>query len=447
MPARNLIAAVAILAAITSQPLQAEPRQLTPDQMRGLAVSSYNARQLQVALDLTAALLARDPQDRLALLLRSRTLRDMGQPRAAIAPARQAWALAKTDREKFTAAMILAQALSSDGQRTMAQLWLRRAGEVAPGDAAKRSAIQGYRYVRSRNPLSFQLSATATPTSNINGGSSETGAGLATFDGDARALSGMEYTLGFAARYLLPPTEKTQTALTFSAYAAQYQFSSSARQQAVRVKASDFAFSTVALGLEQKRILGPVLLSYGMNLGHSWFGGSDLANFAQLQAGLRWKMRPQTELGLSLSTDRQQRLDTASASSNRLALTAVLVQSLASRDQFRLSATVARTRSDNIRVDRRDLGAELGYQLAEPIAGLQLGGQLSFELRTYDSTPFAVGGRNDKKTSATLTATFVQWDYFGFVPTLDVTVSRNRSNVARYTTREAGIPFGVKSAF
>ena len=63
----------------------------------------------------------------------------------------------------LAAALAVAQALSSEGARTRAQLWLRRAMQVAPTKRQKALAVRDFRYVRLRNPWSTRLSFSVAP--------------------------------------------------------------------------------------------------------------------------------------------------------------------------------------------------------------------------------------------------------------------------------------------
>ena len=111
---------------------QDEPIRLSVEQMRLAADLNLRNGQNGVALTLADALLKRDPHDMAALFIRSHVLRAQAEYSAAQQAARTAWQAAQSDTDKYTAAVLMAQALSSDGKRTRAQFWLRRAAQVAP---------------------------------------------------------------------------------------------------------------------------------------------------------------------------------------------------------------------------------------------------------------------------------------------------------------------------
>jgi hypothetical protein len=175
--------------------------------MRELAGQAVVQGQPGLTFDVSGALIARDTDDLNAHLIRSRAARDLGRNDDALLHARAAWSLSDTQDEKYAAALANAQALSSAGRRTAAQLWLRRAVQLAPTDALRAKAAQDFRYVRGQNPWATALSFSVSPSSNINNGSrNET---FELFDlpfefelgGEARALSGLEVATGFSTRY------------------------------------------------------------------------------------------------------------------------------------------------------------------------------------------------------------------------------------------------------
>ena len=144
---------------------------LDADGLRAQAMVALNAGDPATARSFAKALLHRDPQDRNAYLILARSARDMGDIPPARAAARKAWELAETDAQRYSAALITAQVLSTEGKRTRAQLWLRRAGQHAPNDRLRAKAKRDFNYVRQRNPWHTDFTFTLAPNSNINNGS------------------------------------------------------------------------------------------------------------------------------------------------------------------------------------------------------------------------------------------------------------------------------------
>ncbi|MEY8839451.1 hypothetical protein AB9K41_10525, partial [Cribrihabitans sp. XS_ASV171] len=233
----------------------AQEATLTPRELRGTAIEALRIGAPDRAYAYSEALLRRDPDDREAHLIRSRAARDTGRFGEAKVSARAAWKLASSDEEKYAASMVMAQALSSNGQRTMSQLWLRRAVEHAPDEALARRAIRDFKYVRARNPWATELSFAVTPDSNINNGSSERSSFLNyrlmealygqpveyQLDGTLRALSGIEYALGLTTRYRFSETPTRAHDVIFTADVRHYTLSSEAKAIAPGAEGNDFA--------------------------------------------------------------------------------------------------------------------------------------------------------------------------------------------------------------
>jgi tetratricopeptide (TPR) repeat protein len=427
--------------------IKAQTAELTPAQTRSLALQAFKAGQFDLTAQIADALLLRDPNDRIALIMQSRALRALGRPGDAIAPARAAWALSTKDTDQFIAAMTMAEALSSDGKRTRAQFWLRRASELAPNDAAKATAINGFKYVKSRNPLRLSFSGSLAPSSNINNGSTATKLGQFTLTGASVALSGVEATLGFSARYMLPPSRTQQTELIFSATGQSYRLSDKAKVLSPTSKGSDFAYGAIEVGLAHRRNAGKAGLSFEGTLGRNWYGGKPLSDYLKLDAGVQWLLNPRTQAALSVQGETQKRLDGANRDTTIVGLTGAVTHLLANQDSLRFSANLRNIQSKATWIDHRAATLRLDYARAAPIHGISLSGGINFEARDYDISPFTASGRQDRKIGMTVTAVFNRWDYMGFVPSLELTAARNNSNISLYERREFGLSFGIKSAF
>ena len=172
--------ALALVIFTLSAPLNAANAQtavsvdVTPDQLRIMAANSIVNGNPTQGYEMAQALLARDPNDVEALIIRARAARDLGKLTEALSTARKAWFGAQNASERFGASMVMAQTLSTNGAKTRAQLWLRRAAQNAPSEEFKQVAVRDFRYVQRTNPWSTELSFSASPSSNINNGSTRT---------------------------------------------------------------------------------------------------------------------------------------------------------------------------------------------------------------------------------------------------------------------------------
>jgi hypothetical protein len=424
-----------------------ETVELTAAQTRNLGVEAINAKRYAATLEIADTLLERDSKDRVAQVLRARALLGLNRPREAISPAGVAWDLSEKDDEYYIAAMSMAQALALNGNHTRAQLWLRRAAQSAPSKSTKQAAIEGYKAVRDRNPLSFNLSASVAPSSNVNNGSTATMLGRFTLQGASLALSGVEASLGVETHYKLQSSKTQETELFVSAFGQTYELSRDAKALAPAAKGSDYAYGTVEIGLGHQRRAGEAGLNFAATLGKNWYGGLPLSDYLRLDSGVQWLLGPKTRAGLSLQSETQKRLDGPNRDALVLGATGSVTQILGNRDSLRFSANLRNTQSDATWIDHRAMTLRVAYARAEPFYGVGLTGGVNFETRDYDISAFSASGRQDRKLGLSVTAAFNKIDYMGFVPSLELTAARNDSNISIYQRREFGLALGIKSAF
>ncbi|MBI1218846.1 MAG: hypothetical protein GC186_09890 [Rhodobacteraceae bacterium] len=427
---------------------------LTPDSLRADGFKAIAAGQAEAAHGIALALLQRDPNDFLALILRSRSARALGQFGEARNAARAAWSLAKTPAERYSAAMVRAQALASSEDRTAAQFWLRRAVQLAPDPQAKAVAIRDFTYVRDRSHWSFQIEASVVPSSNVNNGSANSTIELLglpfVLSGDAQALSGLVGTLGVTGIYRLTPTQTTVTQLRFSGLARHNWLSTSARAQAPGAKGSDYDYSAVETGVVQQWRSGVTSLAiynWGVTAGHNWYGGADLSNYLRLQGGVDRPLNAIYSGNLGFTLERQARQDVRDRSATVATGTVGVTRRLANSDQVSLTLGDRFTRSNAVDVQHTTNFAQINWTKAKPVLGVKLGASLYVAHESYAVFPLSVDGRRDLNMTADLSMLFSRASYMGFSPSVDVQFQRVHSNVSLYETRDIGIAVGVKSDF
>lgn len=462
-------AAAALLAA--ALPFSAQAETLSPGQMRTLGFEFDSAGRPQLALEVAEALLQRDPQDTAALILKSRALRSMGREGEAADLAATAWANGADPAERFGAAMARAQALSSQGKRSSAQFWLRRAAQVAPSEAARATAVRDFRYVRERNPVRVNLSFGIAPSSNVNGGSQHATSeryvnldgtsDVGVFSPTARALSGVTARAAITARFRLQESQSSSTWLRLGASHREVRLSAQSRRDladwAAMLAAQDpfstpprdnYDFSSLEIGLNQTRSLGAVTMHYGVTSGRTRYGGAALSNFQRLELGGETLLAANRILFASLGLERSQRHDSARRDSRQLSLGTGVVQQLASGDRLKLGLSARNTQSQSEDIRHRAAGLQLSWVRAEPlIAGVRLEAEVGLEARRYDPSRIAAGGRQDLRLDAQVSLVLDRFDYMGFAPVVDFQASRFRSNVRLYDGRDAGISVGFRSRF
>ena len=433
---------------------EAKPAKLTADQLLAFGAQALSQGYADQALSIAQALLQRDGHDSSAYALQAEALRVLQRLPESAAAAHLAWTYAKNAPQRYEAATVLAQALSLQDHRTMAQFWLRQAVQNAPNGAAQRQALQDFAYVRSQNPLSLQVDASIRPSNNVNGGARDP---LFEFlgipfilSGDALALSGLNWGVGVQGRYTLAESDTTATKLTFAGSEQGVILSDAAHAQAPFARNADYALGNVEVGLEHAGALnlGPMAstLTTSLTAGHSWYGGRDLANSLSLGADLGLPLAG-SQATLSASLTRQNRLDRALSSSSEAEVGLDLVQAGPTGDRWQEGVSVRRVVSDDIGIDHAEATLSLDWQARHPVAGFALGAGLSLRGADYGRSLYSGHGRQDVRWAASLSATLDQITYLGFSPVLSLEFARNNSNISLYDTQTVGIGLSVRSRF
>lgn len=427
---------------------------LSPEQMRELAGQAVLQRQAGLAFDLTGALIARDEGDLDAHLIRSRAARNLGRNDDAVAHARRAWQLAEDETARYAAALAMAQALSSSGRRTAAQLWLRRAVQIAPNEAQKARAAEDFRYVRRQNPWATALRFSVTPRSNINNGSrNETSElfGLPfefALEGEARALSGVEISTGVSTRYRLVNTDRKRTDLLFGLSHKTYVLSDDAQEIAPEADGSDFATSSVFVGLQEDYALpgGRSRLGWDARLGRTWYGGDPLLSYTRLGLNYRRAAGADGMLSLSLSHEGQ----TGEGSREDASIWSAQLgygMALANGNTLSVSTAFITSESDADYLDYTQRAISARYVIAKPVGPAQLEFGLTLSDKQHDRSNLTADERNERSVKASITAALPEMVFYGFIPTITVNAERTHANIDLYETENFGIQLGIRSAF
>lgn len=428
------------------------------------------------ALAFADALLKRSPDDVAALLVRAYALRGLGQYGPARDAASDGWKLAETDAQKYTAAMGMAQALSSDGKRTRAQLWLCRAAQVAPTAGHAARAAQDFRYVRRQNPWQTHLAFTLAPNSNINNGSARdtssllyqllnpfdvAGAGEVELSASSQALSGIEAGFNMQSRYRFHQTERTAHDLRFGLSYRTYQLTQSSKddlaeedaarvargEEARNITGSDFAYGTIQLGYGYKQLRHDRRGEFSLtaDIGQSFYGGARYNRYLRGRINQSYYKDAKTKFDIGLSAD----LRTAGGDTdqNLVSLTAGVSRSLEGGSGLYLGAAVSAKRADADRAEYEELSLRSGYVLGREVLGTKLQFGVNTSYRDYDVSPHDASGRRDFTVSAEVTATFKNIDYYGFNPTVSLIAATTNSNIGLYDVNRVGLGIGIASSF
>ncbi|MBJ3762732.1 hypothetical protein ILP92_08245 [Maribius pontilimi] len=442
--------AVALTAAATAETL-------SPDQMRTRAVTAVAEGDNATAQALTDALLARDPADVTALLVRSRAQRNAGDYDAALATAKQAWRTAETDGEKYRSALLVAQALSSQGARLRSQFWLRRAAEIAPGEAERRRAVADLRHVRNRTPTRVKLSFAVAPTSNANGGATSDQVELfglpIVLSGSALALSGTRFAFGADIERIISVSERSRTTLSLDLSHQTYRLSGEAKRIAPDADGSDFAQTGVGLGLvhDISAGAGAGYWSLGGVVNADWYGGHPLARSARFSLGRSWRSDGGTFFQAEIAAEYTKRLQGNDATPFSMGVSFDAAHRITG-GTLRLGLFASESRADSMSFDFTTGTVSVGYTLGRPVltslgGGMGLTIRAAYGLTDFDATPYQSGGRLDRVVQGSVTATFRGLDYYGFAPSVTLEGSRRSSNVDLFDTDRLGVSLGVVSTF
>lgn len=435
----------------------AETAVYTPQEMRVLGYQMMAAGDAAAANAIADALLQRDPKDAAALLLRAQARLNDGP--AARAAAKLAYRTAPDKETQYSAAMFIANSLASEGRNSFAQLWLRRAAQVSPDQGTRALARDGYDAVRSRNPLVFAFDVAVRPSSNVNNGSSATsyknpGIPWLPADiplaGEDLALSGTVASVNADVTYRLPPTQTTRTELSLHFDHSMVWLSDAAKAIAPTAKAENYAMASVEAGLTRfyRGVDSKVTYRFGGYLGHDWSAGKPLSDRLRVEASADWAIRPDLHGFGSLSAEKTTRLDSSVRSSEVLGLTLGLSKTQDNGDSWQFALSQRTTTSDSPGIQSDAVSARLAWRKADPVAGVNLSASAVAELRNYPLSPFApADGRHDEKLGLTVTFDLTEIDYMGFSPSINLTASQTKSNVALFSAREIGLNIGFKSNF
>lgn len=451
--------AFALLAAALPAQVQAGPAELTPAELRVMGYDLAAAGNAAAALEIAEALLARDPKDPAALLLRAQGLGLQADATGAREAARRAYRLSSDKNTRFSAAMFMATSLYSDKRKTAAQLWLRRAGEAAPSDRARDFAREEFAQVRSNNPLILSFDMSVRPTSNINNGSTERSYRNPGFIwerpdipilGEQRALPGVMTSFSADLTYRLPPTATTRTELSLWLDQRLATLSPEALEIAPTARAKNYNSASVEAGVVRlyRPEGGKVTYRFAGFVGHDWSGGRDLADLVRLEVGADVKLSADWQVKLGYSAEKQARLDAAIRSNDVHGLAFGLTHRTGKGDLWRLTLTGRQTTSASPGLRNTAVAMRVNWAKAKPVAGIGISAAFGLEGRDYPTSPFSpLDGRQDRKITATLTLDLNNFDYMGFAPSLNLTGSDTRSNVDLFSGREFGINLGFKSNF
>ncbi len=404
------------------------------------------------------ALLDADPHDRTALIVIAAAAPRAGYIRDGFRAATQAYRVSDTSEQKYEAARLAALAAYSEERFAVAQFWLRRAAAHAPSEQQAAENARDFGRIRSQNPLSVQLQFGVTPSSNLNGGSSEAvniieGVPLVgSLSGDAQALSGYAATANVSLRYRLDRSENAATYVNSRLYRRQVWLSQDAQELSPDSENGDFASTYGELELMHVRRSGDGILTDGLSYGQSWFGGEQQFSFVRMRAQ---RQTPLENERFSLSYGGSYELRWAPDQDGVYSQTTKLDVSLGHQTEagqhLSYGLFLQNVDATNSNADARSYRAQISYAPAQNVGPAQMHFSLGHEWLHFDD--YAVGfiavpgGRSDKRLYGSAEFMFTDYDYAGFAPVITIAASQSDSNVSRFERSEFSVGLSFRSTF
>lgn len=423
------------------------------DDARGAAALALKRGNPELAERLAAGVLLGAPEDAPALLMKSRALRDLGRNREAATFARTAFDTAEGDRDRFFAALAMAQARASAGRSGIAQIWLRRAAEIAPDDDLRAVAVRDFRHVRRLTPWRLSLDVSVEPSDNLNGAPKTnrfTFAGLPFVNPSAVPLSGQRLVVGADYLYRLPLSETRRLSFGAGLEMQRVRFSDAARDKVPGIDNADYRQDALvlSLGYEARAQDGRWLAASQVSLTRHLLGGERYADAARLDLSYGRSLSPGLVAQARFGLESERRFDAGLRDSQTRELGLSLTRRV-SRLSIGLDLSLADTESDSRLVARESTRAALRFGLGKPVKGVLPNVTLAWEAVDYDHGPttFWTAPRQDEEWSVTVDVLLPELDYYGFAPEVGVSFRDRTSNYGIYETRGTDLRLGLKSVF
>ncbi len=438
------------------EPAQDEqaPVTLTLPQARALAQDALQKGQPKLAFTLSEGLLQANPNDGHAHFTQALALARMKDFQSGKRSAAKAYRVAQSDDDRYHAAELAARLSFADERFTQSQLWLRRAVQYAPDEASRDQTITSFRNVRRHNPLNFNLRFSVTPSDNVNNGSNspynviEGSPLVGTLSPSAQAIAGIVATGDLQGSYRIASGERFETRLTGRVYSRRVEFNN----PVAGLSGSDLSSVRLEAGLSH-------LLSSGESGhywrftgkgGRVWYGGDPLYDF--ISAGAERSQKLNDKIRLSFGGSVEEQFDQLAPIADATVFGAFAGLTYALPDGGSLGARIQYRSIDSNGANR---ASEQWTGIASYVMGKQIGpakmsfsvGYSTLDYDTYTVIGPVAGGRLDESYFGGVTASFNDWGYMGFVPTLSVRAEKSRSNISRFDVDQTSVSLGIRSEF
>lgn len=449
---RRLLQTCALLLALVPSLAHAQEAIVDIPTARRLAMALLESNQPRAAEALFKTLLDQNPEDAGLLIGLSRTQRALGQFEEAAATGRKAFSAATPGLQRFHAARVTAQALASGGHQGRAQFWLRRAAQHAPDARAMYVLRQEYGYVRSRNPLSFRISGSITPSDNINDAPTTNQiviGGHVYTDPTAHPIAGLEYQLNSTLAWRLPATETRQSEVSLSYSGRRVTLGSEVASIDPTLTAKVFASDRVTLGWSGRYLMPNRrdVLGASANVFVDWNAAIHSQTGTNFSLNYTWQISERSQLRFGGQYEHLTRFDQSIRTSDTWRAMLDWSTQVPEAGRVQIGVTVSDTDSESPAIAHQAYSTRISYYFAEPILTAQVGISTEYRHVLFDRPLYSAQPREDRSLTTSLSASFPNWQVYGFAPVLELRQERNRSNVTRYDTQSTGLSVSFRSTF
>lgn len=431
--------------------------------VQAAAVAAVEAGDDAAAAALARRILTVHPGDALAEFVLTVVEMRAGRLAEARDHGRRAFRLADSKVQKFQAAMISADIADREGRRGALKFWLRQAADQAPNEAYRGSALKILQEERAKSPLSWRLSLSLSPSTNVNNGSSSP---FSVIDGlfpigvisaEGRALSGWEGSARVWLSYRLRETESARTEATAQLSVYRVALSDASRRKAPGLDAGDLADDVLKLGLRQTWMTadGRERRVLTLNLGRGFAGTGTTRDLIELSLGGTRMLAGEDVLSWGLELVHTDPEQARRSTTRRSTLTLGYSWALAGGDRLVADLTLADTAagagSDRVLREQHSATFRMSWLKKQPVGPFSL--SLSAGIYRADYPEFALGfitvpgGRQDRSVFADLTLGLDEMSWAGFRPTITLRGLKTRSNVSIYSTDDLSMGLGIQAEF
>ena len=424
------------------------------EQAPGVAQAALRAGEPDLALRIAKGMLKADPSDGQAHYLKALAQAAMDDRRGASKAAGRAFRHAQNDDQRHQAAHLAARLSFSEDRMTASQFWLRRAVHNAPDATTRAATIRDFKAVRYTNPVKLNLRFSITPSDNVNNGSNspynliEGSPLVGVLSPSAQAISGVVGTLDIQGAYRVSRSQTAETSLTGRVYTRQVKFNN----PVPGISGSDISSVSLRFGVSH-RIAGAVensLWQFDVTGGRTWYGGDGLYDSAKLGVARKQALGEAVTLTVGGAAEQQFDLTAPTSDSTVWQGYTSLGYELPGGSKIGGALHYREVLNDGVNKASTQWTGTVSYDLGQQIGPAEIGMSLGYSVLDYDRYTVLIpvaGGREDKSTFGGVTATFNEWSYLGFVPTVSLRAETSRSNISRFNVDETSLSLGFASEF